>query len=270
VIESASAVRYSGKVEQGRTQPLRAFVETSDGSQIEVILKVSDGRHLSIEGLANEMLGSLLAGDLDLPTPRPFLVELASDFIATIPDHDVRARLNAASPVAFASTVAGPQWRRWERIDRLPADRLDLALQVFAFDAFIGNPDRRPDNSNLLRHKSDGSLLLIDHETAFGFHLKLFPPVTPWTLGNLTAMGARGAESEHLFFAALSGHPDLDFEAVAAAWADLSDARLAAYVNLLPNAWAEAHPAVPRAINHVGTVRNRIGDCLNELRRVLR
>lgn len=177
MIETAQAVRYSGEVEQGRTGPLRVFVETADASKIEVILKATHSHQLTIEGLANEMLGSLLAGDPGLPTPKPLFVELSPEFIATIPDDDVRARLAAACPVAFGSTHAGPQWRRWQPIDR--TDQFDLALALFAFDAFIGNPDRSPSNPNLLRRKTDGSLLVIDHETAFGIRLKLFPPVTP-------------------------------------------------------------------------------------------
>jgi hypothetical protein len=174
VIETAQAVRFSGKVEQGRTGPLRAFVEAADASQTEVVLKATHSHQLTIEGLANEMLGSLLAGDLGLPTPRPLFVKLSPEFIATIPDDEVRARLSAACPIAFGSTHAGPQWRRWQPIDR--TNMFDLALALFAFDAFIGNPDRSPANPNLLRHKTDGSLLLIDHETAFGIRLKLFPP----------------------------------------------------------------------------------------------
>jgi hypothetical protein len=94
--------------------------------------------------------------------------------------------------------------------------------------------------------------------------------MTPWLLGNLSPMGRRGADSEHLFFDPLSGRQNLDVQGVAAAWTDLSDARLAAYDALLPDAWAESRPAVLQAIGHLRSVRDRIGDCLSELRRVLR
>ncbi len=57
MIETAQAVRFSGEVEQGRTHPLRAFVELQDGSRSEVVLKPTSHPHLTIEGLANEMLG---------------------------------------------------------------------------------------------------------------------------------------------------------------------------------------------------------------------
>jgi hypothetical protein len=269
VIETARAVRFSGKVEQGRTHPLRAFVETHDGSEVQVVLKATDGRQFGVEGLANEMLGSLLAGDLGLPTPRPMFVELSSEFIAVIPDDEIRARLGAACPLAFASTDAGSQWRRWEPIDRLGPDMHGLALRVLAFDAFIGNADRSPRNSNLLKHKTAGGLLLIDHETAFSFRFKLFPPVTPWRLGNLSPIGVIGADSEHLFFTPLHRRAGLDFDALIREWTDLSDVRLAAYDACLPDAWADARPAVSQAIGHLRTVRDRIEECVVELRRVL-
>lgn len=74
MIEAAYAVRYDGEVEQGRTAPLRVHIETETGEMTDVILKATVTPHLSIEGLANEMLGALLAGDLGLPIPKPYFV----------------------------------------------------------------------------------------------------------------------------------------------------------------------------------------------------
>jgi hypothetical protein len=99
--------------------------------------------------------------------------------------------------------------------------------------------------------------------------MKFAPRVAPWLLGNLAPMARRGEESEHLFFAMLSGAHDLDFDRVGQTWADLSDVRLAAYDALLPDAWADARPAVGDALNHLKVVRDRMAECSNELRRVL-
>jgi len=129
VIETAMAVRYYGKVEQGRTAPSRVQAEAVNGASIDVILKATDPYHLTVEGLANEMLGALLAGDLDLPTPRPVFVELSPDFIASIPDGKVRDRLSAGSPIAFGSTDASAQWRRWSATDHLVAENINLTAR---------------------------------------------------------------------------------------------------------------------------------------------
>lgn len=98
MIEFALAVRFDGYVEQGRTGPLRVHVETQNGVYADIILKIS-GPQLPIEGLANEMLGSVLAGDLNIPTPQPYFVRITPEFIESVEDFDLRARLDAsASP----------------------------------------------------------------------------------------------------------------------------------------------------------------------------
>jgi len=269
LIERAKAIRYDGRVEQGRTSPLRVHVETEDGVGADTILKATVHPHLEVEGLMNEMLGSLLAGDLDLPTPKPYFVELSPEFVESVADEDVRVRLGAASPLAFASTDAGSQWRRWATTDRLAPESRAMALQILAFDAFTGNPDRSPRNPNLLVNKAEPRMLLIDHECAFGIRMRLFPRLTPWIVGNLLALAARGSDSEHLFYAPLAGLPDLAFELVAERWNGLSDARFGAYDALLPDEWVAVRPALTEALDHFRQIRANMDGCLAELRRVL-
>ena len=268
MIETAIAVRFDGYVEQGRTGPLRVQIETAQGDYIDVILKIT-GPQLSIEGLANEMLGALLAGDLGIPTPKPFFVELTPEFIKSIGDLKLKPRLAAACPVGFASSDAGAQWRKWNGTDHLSADAEDLALKILAFDAVIGNPDRSPHNPNLLRSKGDGRMAVIDHECAFGFRLKLFPPVRPWQLGNLSPLMSRGADSEHLFYSLLAGREGLSFDSFRTGWEGLTDVRFGAYDALLPDAWNDARAAVADALGHFRQVRENLAGCIAELTRIL-
>ncbi|CAN5234768.1 hypothetical protein BH10PSE3_BH10PSE3_37850 [soil metagenome] len=268
MIESAIAVRFDGYVEQGRTGPLRVHVETSGGEYIDVILKVA-GPQLPIEGLANEMLGSLLAGDLNIPTPQPYFVELLPDFIESVGDIPLRARLAGTCPLAFGSRDVGSQWRKWNGTDHLDANTLDLALKILAFDAIIGNPDRSPRNPNLLRCKNDHRMVVIDHECAFGFRMKLFPPVRPWQLGNLSPLAQRGTDSEHLFQLPLAGRAGLAFDAIKEDWDGLSDVRFGAYDALLPDAWNGARPAISDALGHFRAVRENLPSCITELTRIL-
>lgn len=268
MIESAIAVRFDGYVEQGRTGPLRVHVETAQGEYVDVILKVA-GPELPIEGLANEMLGAVLAGDLNIPTPQPYFIELTPDFINSIGDAPLRARLAGTCPTAFGSRDVGAQWRKWNSTDHLDTNSQNLALSILAFDAFIGNPDRRPSNPNLLRCKTDHRMVVIDHEAAFSFRLKLFPPVRPWQLGNLAPLAKRGADSEHLFQFPLSGKAGLAFDSVAAGWDGLSDVRFGAYDALLPNAWDTARPAISDAFGHFRAVRENLAGCIAELTRIL-
>lgn len=269
MIETAFAVRYDGEVEQGRTAPLRVHIETANGESADVILKATVDPHLPVEGLANEMLGALLAGDLDLPIPKPYFVEVSPAFIESVPDAAVRARLASASPLAFGSSDAGSQWRKWNSTDHLTAQNANLALRILAFDAFIGNPDRSPKNPNLLTNKSDPRLILIDHECAFGIRMKLFPRLTPWVIGNLAPLAERGSDSEHLFHLALAGRDALDFDLIRDGWDGLSDVRFGEYDALLPEPWDTARPAMQDAFTYFRELRNNMPACIAELRRIL-
>jgi hypothetical protein len=239
------------------------IVETADGQEHEIFLKVSAGPELGIEGLANEALAACLAGDLGLPINEPFLVDLDQAWISTIPDAGVRQLLQNSAPVGFGSKAAGAQWKLWSASDLVTVDRRPTALAILAFDAYIENDDRRPNNSNCLVKGSE--FRIIDHELAFRIRLKLFPRPEPWRQGYLERLvGPDG----HVFGAKLRGQ-DLDFAPLRAAWMDLPDERLAAYLSALPAEWDAATGAMEAALTHIRAVRDRMDDCLAELRRAL-
>jgi hypothetical protein len=73
------------------------------------------------------------------------------------------------------------------------------AMNVFAFDALIQNPDRRFDNPNLLVSGDD--VYVYDHESGFSFLLAIAPNRTPWTLD------VEDYLDTHVFFRGLKGRP---------------------------------------------------------------
>jgi len=230
-------------------------------------MKVSSGIELGKEGLMNEMLGSLVAADVGLLVQEPFFVELNTEFCASIPAPEIRARLEASSSLAFASLDAGKQWRSWNSSDRVSAAQESYALATMAFDAFIGNSDRSPQNPNLL--VKDQAWRLIDHEEGFSFRLKLFPRCEPWVIGNLSGMIAVGARSEHIFASHLAGRNTLSFEPIKVSWSDLSDVRLAQYDAILPDEWTNVRPQFAEALDHLRKIRDTLDLCLTELQRIL-
>lgn len=267
MIREANAVRFDRQTVTGRNQPLHVVVETSDADQHEVVLKPSLPNELGVEGLANELLGSLLAADLGLPVNEPFLVRLNAAFIEGLGEPKLQERLRKSNQLAFASRTAGAQWHRWQSFCKIAEDQRPLALSILAFDAFIANNDRSPKNPNLLVRGKDWRL--IDHEAAFSFRMKIAPPCRPWATGNLNLIMNRGSDSEHLFAHSLKGVKELDVTAVRTAWSRLSDARLVAYQATLPVEWEQADAALRSAITHIANVRDKIDSCLEELARVL-
>jgi hypothetical protein len=267
MIRLATALRFDREAENGRTEPLRISVSTDDGVEQDVVMKIAEGVTVSIEGLANEMLGSLLAADLGLPVNEPFFVTLDDDFVQAVSEPTVRKRLASACKVGFASRDAGRQWRRWITSDSVAASQTQTALAAFAFDAFIANNDRSPKNPNLLVRDIDWRL--IDHEAAFSFRMKIAPRCRPWEAGNLNLLRKAGADSEHVFASHLAGRKGLDFNDIATKWADLSDARVAQYGAMLPDEWDTVRPQIDEAIDHLKLVRDKIDLCIAELKRVL-
>jgi hypothetical protein len=227
-------------------------------------LKASARPELGVEGLANEALAACLAGDLGLPINEPFLVELDSGWVAAVSDLETREMLERSAVVAFGSKAAGPQWRIWSAGDQITAARAAAALEILAFDAYIENDDRRPGNPNCLV-KGD-AFRIIDHELAFRIRQKLFPRPEPWKAGHLQRLIAPDG---HLFGAGLRGR-DLDFAPIQRAWSGISDGHLQEYLSALPSEWAEARAAMETAVAHLRTVRERIVDCIAELRRALK
>ena len=257
-------VRFDRIAEAGRNRPLLVTVETADGAEHEVFLKVSARPELGIEGLSNELLAACLAGDLGLPINEPLLVELLPEWIGSIPDREVRAVLEQSATIAFGSKSAGTQWRIWSAADNLNAQRRPSALQIFAFDAYIDNDDRRPGNPNCLIRGN--TFRIIDHELAFRINQKLFPMPEPWRGGYLD----RFIRSDgHIFGAGLKGRAH-DLRPIRRAWSGLSDARLEEYRGLLPAEWEPAQRAWEAALTHIRNVRDRIDDCVAELERALR
>lgn len=238
-------------------------MEVEDGRECEVFLKVSAAPGLDIEGLANEALAVCIAGHVGVPCCEPFFVELTPEWIASVADSPTRDLLTRSNRLAFGSLSAGDGWRPWLPGDVITEDRRKEAIAVLAFDAFAENPDRRPSNTNLL--VKGAALRAIDHEMMFRVRM-LLPRPTPWTVGGLNRLTAPDG---HVLALLLRGTQGLDFAPIRAAWSALSDEVLADCEACLPLQWAASAEAIADALTHLRNVRDRIDECLIEMRRVL-
>jgi HipA-like kinase len=263
VLDLVTAIRFDGRVQTGRTMPCRLACETAAGGQVEVVAKLSGGCERRVAALVSEAIAAMLAADLGLPVPEPFLVRLDPEFVETIPDRTVTEIAQRSNPVAFGSKSLPPGYTSWPVGKSIPKDALNLAAEIFAFDALIANADRRPENPNCLF--SGSSLAILDHELAFVIEGVIgWQP--PWEVGALEAMRR---SSKHLFSEQLRGKT-LNFDRLSGAWATITDARLTVYRGALPREWNEAREIADKALTYVASVRDNLTTALQEIERVLR
>jgi hypothetical protein len=103
-------------------------------------------------------------------------------------------------------------------VDRkIPAVVWQMAVDIFAFDALVQNPDRRFNNPNLL--VNGDSILIFDHEIAFSFLLDIFPSPSPWRLESQQYL------ADHVFYRQLKSQ-EIDLTGFTSRLMNLSDAVL--------------------------------------------
>lgn len=262
MLDLVTAVRFDGRVQTGRTMPVRLACETSARVEVEVVAKLSASCDRRAAALVAEAIAAMLAADLDLPVPEPFLVRLDRDFGEAIADPELAAIARRSSPIAFGSKKLPPGYTTWPVGKAIPKEAQSVAAEVFAFDALIANADRRIDNPNCLFLGSN--VAIIDHELAF-ITEGLVGWRPPWQVGALDAL--RRPQS-HLFAEQLRGKA-LNFDRLAGAWVAVTDGRLAEYRGALPAEWSTASDSADAALSHIAAVRDNLDMALREISRVL-
>lgn len=262
MLRPVSAVRFDGRIKVGRTAPCRLTCAHSNGAKVEVVAKFSAGCDRNIGSLVIESIAAMVAADLDLPVPEPFLVMLDEEFIESVADQTAATLMRKSSPVAFGSRHLPPGYTTWPTGKSIPRDAIPVAAEIFAFDALVVNDDRRVENPNCQFRGT--SIAIFDHEMAF-FTEGIIGWRPPWEPGSLDGLRAR---NRHLFADQLIGRP-VNFNRLEGAWLAISDSRLQEYFDALPDEWSAAEPVADRALMHVGLVRDNIGAALREVRRVL-
>lgn len=237
--------------------------ETADGDEIELVAKFSGNIERGVAALVAEAIAAMLAADLGLPVPEPFLVRVDPALVATIQDATVADIAHRSSPVAFGSKRLPSGYNTWPVGKPVPKDALAVAAEIFAFDALIANADRRPENPNCLFQGA--SLAIFDHELAFMTEGVIgWRP--PWEIGALESLRSPGS---HLFTNQLRGRA-LNFDRLEGAWLAVSNARLTAYRKALPVEWAAAKETIDQALSLIAQVRDNLVSALREVWRVLR
>ena len=157
-------MRFDKPMRVGRTGPCLMECVREDGATEEVVVKLRAGCDMKERSLVAEALAALLAADLDLPIPEPFIVRIDPAFAAIIPDADARVKAEASIGWNFGSKRLPSGFSTIPKDQPVPSRLIDEAAEILAFDTFIANSDRTVDNPNC---QSNGKQLAIfDHELA--------------------------------------------------------------------------------------------------------
>lgn len=266
MLETVTATRFHRRMTRGRTGPFLLECEHAGGQVVEVVAKFT-GPQLTLSGLVREALCAMLAADLGLPVPGFHAVELSPEFLAGLAQSHAEeaAFLLAASNPGFGSCKLPPGYIPWMPGRSIPRAMVATAAEIYAFDLLVQNPDRKPDNPNLL-HRGE-QFAIFDHELALITEGVLFWR-PPWEPGSLST---QGAPAQHVLHAGLKGTtPDL--ARLTGAWETITDERLAGYGAALPPSWTcaagQAH-TLAVALQFLQALRNNLRPAVLEITRTL-
>jgi hypothetical protein len=248
------------------------LVTCEDDSQnaVELIVKFAAGCEGKVGSLVREVVAAMMAADLDLPVPEPFLVKVDSDFTNSIAPTDSRtrqAKANAAASVGwnFGSKKLPPGFSIFPKSRSISQVLLPSALEVLAFDTLIANPDRTVENPNC---QSNGrELAIFDHELAFRTN-GIIGWKSPWERGAVSFPKGQPDRFRHVFVDELRGS-NHSFTRLAGAFDVLTDARLSEYRQALPQEWLGDGEDIDSILDYVRALRTNIDAALTNISNAL-
>lgn len=175
-IRKVKAKQFDKKELGGFTIPLRIL---GNDNQTYVV-KLIDSERMSPETYFRELAVSRLAKALLLKTPEPVEFEISGEFAELYKVQDFYSRLKGSVGSNFATKVVRGADVNPSLLHSYKHLRRQMG-NVYAFDGFTFNADRKTSRSNCIFAQDD--FWLIDHEYAFAFLIYTGPlslnPVNP-------------------------------------------------------------------------------------------
>lgn len=239
MIEQLEAEEFHGFQTSGNTRPARMTCRRADGSRVDVFGKFSGGVRDHHAGLCAELICSLFARSINLATPSPFLLNLSKDFISSVPV-EAQDLLSRSAGINFASEALATGYGTVPPEPRIPVALRRCAAEVFAFDIFIQNYDRKADNPNLLWDRTN--IYLIDHERALHTvqNREIAPSIAGLELDRFY---------DHVFYSALSPS-DCSLERLSVRLGALNSRTLDGWFDAIPEGWRNPLP-LQRVREHI-------------------
>ena len=253
------AVSYQRTMETGRTKPCLFLCEdAANGILGEYVVKLKAGLETRENGLAAELIASQLAAVLDMQTPEVAIINIDPLLAEAVSDPALARKIVESQGLNFGSKVLTGGFDTWPIGKQLPSGLFQTAAEIFAFDALIQNPDRRPEKPNVL-WKAD-QLCIIDHEMSFSFVYAIGAQAEPWEISSLAWL------NNHLFYRELKGRT-ISFDRFAGALDAVSGDIINGIMSYIPDVWRNEN--VVKIQNHIMQVASHANEFIDEVRRTL-
>ncbi|HEX7642998.1 MAG TPA: HipA family kinase [Burkholderiaceae bacterium] len=264
MLSEVMAARFIKRMGNGRTLPCLIECENDHGEKIEIVVKYSGNLFEKEKSLAFEAIAAMLAADLGLPIPEPFLVTLDDAFISLVPDDEVRSVMQKSCRLGFGlRLVTG--YAAWLTGQTVPRNNVEAAAEIAIFDKIIENSDRRPENPNCQFLADD--FLIFDHELAFTRELFW---IEPWEDGGFDVLEKR----DHHIFARPYYEAGLNnLSHFIGKWEGLDANRFQQYKTALPSEWLQNSADVEhidRIVSYLMQVKSNIQVIAKNALKVLR
>jgi hypothetical protein len=250
----------------GRTRPLLLGCENEEGENFEVVVKFRS-RELSEKGQIAELVSAMLADDLGLQSAGAGVVDVPTGFESVIPDASLSSMVAASSGLNFGSVHVGAGFTTWLPGRTPHGAQRDQAVDIFAFDVLIQNPDRRALTPNLWV-RSD-RLGVFDHEQAFSF---LSVPIIggaprPWEAASQT--NGFNFLKDHIFYGVLRGG-QLNLGPFGQKLAELSDHVIQRYIDNVPAEWRSENDFCKKLSEYLSEARQHREKLVSFVKHILR
>jgi len=225
----------------------------------DFVIKLRGGVERGESGMQCELVANRLAACFGLAVPDIALVTIEADFAELVaqnqPARTARVRESVGLNFATRQLTDVTTWP----VDRqIPEAMFQAAIDVFAFDALIQNPDRRTGNPNLLTRGD--TVFIYDHELSFSFLLGILPSETPWNLEDQPYL------NDHVFYSKLKEQP-IDLQEFTAALVALRGEQLERIIANAPEEWNNEN--LPRIEGHLRAVSEHAEEFAQGVRRRL-
>lgn len=227
-LSEIEALQFSKVFNTGSTEPILIHGVDQNGNRGQYVVKCIKATRMSPSASNFELLGTWIGRELGFNTVEPVLVNISHEFVQTFAGQpgytnalkSIGKNYGCVYEPAYMEVVTGAAFSK---------ELTTQLLQIYAFDMFISNADRRITKPNLL---TDGeNILLLDHELAFSFVNLLFAKnSTPWKLNHSDFEMAKG----HYLYPYLKG-AEHDFTEFVERFLVLND-----------EFWANVHKFIPK------------------------